>query len=121
MKSTRRGTLAAIPFMISIEHLGIAQPNQRLIARRPVAEMKAEIDIVRNGARQARELLEHLRLVVGLDDGEVVLEHQHLLADVELNRQVVTRDIGRELVESTRAAIAHRLAGTCLVRRGSHT
>ena len=57
------------------EHRGVAQPNQRLISGRAVAEVKAELDIFGNRARQARELPEDLRLVVGRPYRKVVLEH----------------------------------------------
>ena len=62
------------------------------VAGRAVAEMIAALDIVRHRVAQPRQFGEHVVLVAGRAVREIVLEYQHLLADIPLDRQVPMRN-----------------------------
>jgi hypothetical protein len=70
-----------------------------LIGRAAVAEVIAELDVGGHRGAEALEQGEDPRLVVGGTGREVVLEHQHLLADVPLDAELGVGDGGRDVVE----------------------
>jgi len=81
------------------EHARVGRHHQVLIGRAAVAEVIAELDVGRHRGPQALEQGEDPRLVVGGTGREVVLEHQHLLADVPLDAELGVGDGGGDLVE----------------------
>ena len=99
MKSTRRAHLGRDAVHEIDEHRSVAQPNQRLISGRAVAQVKAELDVLGHRVRQTPELPEHLAPCSRAPYREVVLEHQYFLADVVLDRQVAWRNRGKDAVE----------------------
>ena len=64
----------------------ILKAHEGLIVWGAVAKMKAQLYIVWNSRREPCKLSKCLLLVVVVSLGEVVLEQQNLLADIELNR-----------------------------------
>jgi hypothetical protein len=73
--------------------------HEMLVLRRAVAEVVAQFDRLGHRIAEPPERGEDLRLVFGGSLGEVILEDQHLLADIPLDRQILGRDRRHDLPE----------------------
>ena len=112
MNSTGRGTKSRDSIHEFHQDAGVLQNKERLIARRPVAKVKSQLDIIGDGRTESRELLEHRLFVVRFAYGKIVLEQQYFLAHVELDRQVLVRNDAQDVAQrlQQRAFIGAKIA-----------